>query len=74
MEDRIEAVAETFVPLGVEKIPPLAVPQGSFRVYAWLDLGVAGRIDPGDFLFESSLKQFIEGESIYLEMLLEEVQ
>lgn len=71
--DEIEAVAETVVPLGVRDMAPLAVPQGWYQVYAWLDLGEAGRIDPGDYLFESLPRQFIEGESVHVEMLLEEV-
>ena len=73
MGDEIEAVAETVVPLGVRDMAPLAVPQGWYQVYAWLDLGEAGRIDPGDYLFESLPRQFIEGESVHVEMLLEEV-
>lgn len=72
--DQIEAAAQSLVPLGVKEIPHLAVPQGTYEVYAWLDLGDAGRIDSGDYIFQSSLLHFEEDGQIDLDMILEEVQ
>lgn len=73
--DQIESVAETTIPLQPEGGPFsfTPVPEGTYRLFAFIDVQNTGRIDEGDYLAQSGLIDFVDGETVQIDLQLEEV-
>ena len=72
VEDRIEAVVEKEFDLksnyyGFGNIPP-----GQYKVFAWIDVENTGKIEVGDYFYESEIIDFSVGNHS-LNLILKEI-
>ncbi len=59
--NEIEAVAETSIGLRDGTFELLGIPEGTYRLFAWIDVRGNDRIEAGDYLIASEPMEFQEG-------------